>query len=187
MAAQRAREAGRGAGPALRRIGLVSIAIWLLAWELARTTSSTSFSLREHSAPSEVLWALADFLQTPSSRRRQQQRAADLHRLQLSRLPGRHARPADRSVSAGRAVTVASAEVILPIRPWPGLPICHLAVRVGEQSMVFITLSGLFPDLAQHRARRSRRSSAVVSPRSAWEQDARRVSRGSFCPCDAVA
>ena len=147
VAATRARRSGRWRS-SLRSgaIGLVSIAVWLGAWELAsRYELDLFFRFENIPAPSEVVLALADLVQTPKF-------AAHVGNSVMRIFIG-------FSIAACLAVTLGLligrfrlvAQSLLPplevIRPIPAvawIPIAILLFASAEQSMVFITFIGAF-------------------------------------------
>ena len=147
LAANRANRAGRWRA-SLRSgaIGLVSIAVWLGAWELAsRYELELFFRFENIPAPSEVVLALGELLQTPKF-------AAHVGNSVLRIFVG-------FSIAACLAVTLGLligrfrlvAQSLLPplevIRPIPAvawIPIAILLFSSAEQSMVFITFIGAF-------------------------------------------
>lgn len=147
LAARRANRSGRWRA-SLRSgaIGLVSIAVWLGAWELAsRYELDLFFRFENIPAPSEVVLALADLVQTPKF-------AAHVGNSVLRIFVG-------FSIAACLAVALGLligrfrlvAQSLLPplevIRPIPAvawIPIAILLFSSAEQSMVFITFIGAF-------------------------------------------
>jgi NitT/TauT family transport system permease protein len=127
-------------------IGLISIAVWLGAWELAsRYDLSLFFRFENIPAPSEVVLAFADLVQTPKF-------AAHVGNSVLRIFIG-------FGIAAGLAVPLGLligrfrlvAQSLLPplevIRPIPAvawIPIAILLFSSAEQSMVFITFIGAF-------------------------------------------
>jgi NitT/TauT family transport system permease protein len=140
-AAERWRSSLRSVG-----IGAASIACWLLAWELAsRYELDLFFRFENIPAPSEVVLALTELLQTPKF-------AAHVGNSVLRIFLG-------FTIAAVLAVTAGlligrfrlAAQSLLPplevIRPIPAvawIPIAILLFASEEQSMVFITFIGAF-------------------------------------------
>jgi NitT/TauT family transport system permease protein len=140
-AAERWRSSLRSVG-----IGAASIACWLLAWELAsRYELDLFFRFENIPAPSEVVLALTELLQTPKF-------AAHVGNSVLRIFLG-------FTIAAVLAVTAGlligrfrlAAQSLLPplevIRPIPAvawIPIAILLFASAEQSMVFITFIGAF-------------------------------------------
>lgn len=147
LAASRARRSGRWrASLRSAAIGLVSSALWLGAWELAsRYELELFFRFENIPAPSEVVLALGELLQTPKF-------AAHVGNSVLRIFVG-------FTIAAGLAVALGLligrfrlvAQSLLPplevIRPIPAvawIPIAILLFSSAEQSMVFITFIGAF-------------------------------------------
>ncbi|MES1183210.1 MAG: ABC transporter permease subunit, partial [Myxococcales bacterium] len=147
LAATRASRAGRFRS-SLRSavIGAVSLAVWLGAWELAsRYELELFFRFENIPAPSEVVLALGELLQTPKF-------AAHVGNSVMRIFIG-------FGIAACSAVTLGlligrfrlAAQSLLPplevIRPIPAvawIPIAILLFSSAEQSMVFITVIGAF-------------------------------------------
>jgi NitT/TauT family transport system permease protein len=127
-------------------IGAISIALWLAAWELAsRYELDLFFRFENIPAPSEVVLALAELVQTPKF-------AAHVGNSVIRIFVG-------FGIASTLAVTVGLligrfrlvAQSLLPplevIRPIPAvawIPIAILLFASAEQSMVFITFIGAF-------------------------------------------
>jgi NitT/TauT family transport system permease protein len=127
-------------------IGLLSSSFWLLAWELASTYELELFFRFENiPAPSEVVLALAELLQTPKF-------AAHVGNSVMRIFIG-FGIAASSAVAAGLLIgrfrLVAQAllpplEVVRPIPAVAWIPIAILLFASAEQSMVFITFIGAF-------------------------------------------
>lgn len=127
-------------------IGAVSIAVWLGAWELAsRYELELFFRFENIPAPSEVLAALGELLQTPKF-------AAHVGNSVLRIFVGFGVASVLAIVLGlliGRFRLVAQSllpplEVIRPIPAVAWIPIAILLFASSEQSMVFITFIGAF-------------------------------------------
>jgi sulfonate transport system permease protein len=127
-------------------IGLASILVWLAAWELAsRYELELFFRFENIPAPSEVVLALGELLQTPKF-------AAHVGNSVLRIFVG-FGIAAVLAVSLGLVIGRfrLAAQSLLPplevIRPIPAvawIPIAILLFSSAEQSMVFITFIGAF-------------------------------------------
>jgi NitT/TauT family transport system permease protein len=127
-------------------IGVTSIALWLSAWELAsRYELDLFFRFENIPAPSEVVLALAELLQTPKF-------AAHVGNSVLRIFLG-FGIAAVLAVGSGLLIGRfrLAAQSLLPplevIRPIPAvawIPIAILLFASAEQSMVFITFIGAF-------------------------------------------
>jgi len=147
LAATRASRAGRFRS-SLRSaaIGAVSLAVWLGAWELAsRYELELFFRFENIPAPSEVVLALGELLQTPKFAAHVGNSVmrifigfgiATCSAVPLGLLIGRF-RLAAQSL-------LPPLEVIRPIPAVAWIPIAILLFSSAEQSMVFITFIGAF-------------------------------------------
>jgi NitT/TauT family transport system permease protein len=127
-------------------IGLASIVVWLAAWELAsRYELELFFRFENIPAPSEVVLALGELLQTPKF-------AAHVGNSVLRIFVG-FGIAAVLAVSLGLVIgrfrfaaqsLLPPLEVIRPIPAVAWIPIAILLFSSAEQSMVFITFIGAF-------------------------------------------
>jgi NitT/TauT family transport system permease protein len=127
-------------------IGAVSLALWLVAWELAsRYELELFFRFENIPAPSEVALALSELLQTPKF-------AAHVGN-SITRIFLGYAIAAALAVTLGLLIgrfKVAAQSLLPPlevIRPIPAvawIPIAILLFASAEHSMVFITFIGAF-------------------------------------------
>lgn len=127
-------------------IGLVSIAVWLAAWELAsRWELELFFRFENIPAPSEVVVALGELLQTPKFAAHV---GNSIVRIFLGfGIAALLAVPIGLLIGRFRLVAQALLPPLEVIRPIPAvawIPIAILLFASAEQSMVFITFIGAF-------------------------------------------